>query len=159
MRHFDTAFGGHERARHGGIDVAHDDHPVRAIRFTHRFEFEHDICSLRGMGPRSHLEIDIRRWNLQFTKKNIGHLGVVMLARMHEAVFDDALSVHTLMVVCGYCSDQRSHLHEIWPRSSHKEQFKFGVHDRSIAERPGKTKVASYLTAQMLVLNSKRRIC
>jgi hypothetical protein len=48
------------------------------------FHPHQDITGLLSMGTGTHIEMIIRSWDLEFLKKNIRHLRVIVLAGMDE---------------------------------------------------------------------------
>lgn len=84
MSYANAQFACGESAGDGGIDIAHNDDPIRLVLDADGLEFNHDASGLLRMRARANSEIDVRLWNLKVGEEVIGHLGVIVLARVNQ---------------------------------------------------------------------------
>lgn len=124
MGDFDTQLGSHERAPHGGIDVADNDDPVWLFLEADGLERGHDVRGLNGVRTGADREIDVGRRDAEFGEEDVRHFGVVMLPGMNEDGLDLLLGVRLVVTTDRF--DERSDLHEIGACAGYDEDF--GLH-------------------------------
>ena len=81
------------------------------------FQADHDGCRLDGMASGANTEIDIGLRKAQFTKENLRHLVVVMLASVNQ---------HLLNPASLEGSQDRRRLRKIRPSTSHMDNGAHG---------------------------------
>ena len=80
MRDFHVRFLGDDRAGHGGVHVADDDHAVGLVLTQNFLKSRHQFAGLLGGRARADIEIDIGAANVQLLEGTFVQGGVVMLA-------------------------------------------------------------------------------
>src|SRR5215813_4512225 len=73
-----------ERARQGGIDVAHDQDYIGPALGEDGLQAKHDLRDLRGGRGRLHPEIDVRVGQLEVGEEAVRHRPVVVLTGMDQ---------------------------------------------------------------------------
>jgi len=92
------------------VTVAVDDHESRAHREELRLERGHHGGRLLGVAPRSHTEVHVRLGQVQLGEEDLGHVVVVVLPGVDEALLDG---------VVGESGDHRRRLREVRARPDH----------------------------------------
>ena len=125
----DPQFGADQRARHGGVDVPHDDHPVGFLLQAGLLKPDHDIGRLARVRTRADPEVDVRRRDPQFLEKNVRHQRVIVLPGVHETEFHRRRGRRLALVEGRDRLDERGHLHEIGPGAGDDQQLRSFGHD------------------------------
>ena len=73
------------------------------------------------MRAGAHVEVVLRRGDVELLKEALGQRGVVVLAAVHQHVLDAALRMG--IVVLRDCGHERRDLHEVGPGADHREYF------------------------------------
>ena len=76
--------GRRQRGGDGGIGIAENDHPRRALGHQDLLNLVQHGTRLAPMGSGADLEIAIRPGDIEFTKEDLGHLVIIMLTGMND---------------------------------------------------------------------------
>ena len=106
----DAEFCGDERAGERRVDVADDDHPIRAFAHENGLEGEHDASRLLGMAAGADLEVEVGTRQAEIAKESVRHRLVVVLPGVDEHLRDFVRALPDLV-------DERRDLHEVRPRA------------------------------------------
>jgi len=93
---------------HGGVHVADYNNEIRSPLQKKLFVGHHDPARLFGVGAVSHAEIEIRCGQAEVHKKGIGHVEIVVLARVDDHGTRPGLFSKGMV--------ERGDLHEVGPR-------------------------------------------
>ena len=99
--------------RQGGVHVADHEHDVGPDLFEDRIQTLHHVSRLDRVSPRTDLEIEVRRMDLQIPEEALGHRGVVVLAGVHERRGERRPTRHL--------PNERRDLHEVGARADDAE--------------------------------------
>ena len=88
MCHPKVHFRCRDRRRQGRVHIAVHEHQVGPFARQHRFHRRHHRCGLCGVGARSDGEVVLGSRDLEIHEKRVGHGHVVVLARVHDDVFE-----------------------------------------------------------------------
>jgi len=84
--HCDVQLGGGQSPGQGGIGVAVDQHQIRFLCVQQSFDGHQHLRSLFAVRSGTNLQVHIGLGNPQFIKKKLRHIGIVVLAGVHEVL-------------------------------------------------------------------------
>jgi hypothetical protein len=65
------------------------------------------------MSSRSNSEVYVGSRNAELPKENVGHVGVIVLARVYESLFNSAAALQS--------PDDGGRFHEVWSRANYMQ--------------------------------------
>ena len=80
------SFTARQRAGERGVGVAVDEHPVGPCSLEHRVERGEHRAGLHAVAARADAEVDVGRGDAEVGEEDVGHVGVVVLAGVHDHV-------------------------------------------------------------------------
>ena len=115
MRHGDQQLGANQGRGDGGVDVAVDKYQIGIFGQSRLLEAHHDLSRLPGVRAGADFEIDVGLGQGELLEKYLGHVGVVVLAGVHQHLTDiHFLSKHL---------HHRRYFHKIWSGTDDVENF------------------------------------
>lgn len=115
MRHGDVQLGGGQRAGQGGIGVAIDQHGIGALVLQHFFDLDQHAPGHGAVAAAVNVQKVVGLFHAQLGKEDVGHVGVKVLAGVHQ---------HFLQA-SGLRHSERNHagLDELWARAQDGDDF------------------------------------
>jgi hypothetical protein len=111
----DAGLGRHQRRGHRTVGVTDNGEQVGTFTVKHFLKPDHHPRGLLGMAARAHLQPDIGPWHAEIGEEHVAHGGVVMLADVHDALFEIPAPSDGLV--------DRRDLHEVRSRADHMDNL------------------------------------
>lgn len=118
VRHRDVQLGGGQRACQGGVGVAIDQHHIGLFLQQHFFNGFQHAPGHRAMGAAMDVQKIIGLVHAQLGKKHVGHVGVKVLAGVHQHLSQTRC--------CGNGVANHAGLDELWAGAQDGEDFHGG---------------------------------
>ena len=119
----DTHLRADQGARHRGVDVADDSHPVGSRLLADRLEADQDFRRLHGVRGRTDAQVEIGRGDPEVAEEYLGHLLVIVLAGMDKKGLDSGVPGFRAGIAFRYPAEKRGDFHEIRAGAGDEDEF------------------------------------
>ena len=83
-----SKFRAHQSSCDSRVYVTINHHEIRRVLLNYRFKARHNLSGLLRVASGTNLQVEVRGWNFQLLKKNIGHVCVIVLAGVNQQLLD-----------------------------------------------------------------------